>query len=59
MYGLWLVASASGAWRLRGQNASACRAPVMRPTLLVGKTVHDVGGLACMLELTNPHNESA
>jgi len=31
---------------------------VFRPTLLVGTIIHNVGGLPCMLGLTNPHNQS-
>ena len=27
--------------------------------LLGGKTAHNVGGLACILRLTNPHNQSS
>jgi len=44
--------------RTGGQGAYLYLEKTLRVHNLVGKTVHNVGGLACILGLTNPHDQS-
>jgi len=45
--------------RTRGQGASLFLEQTMRVPRQVGKTGHNIGGLACILWLTNSHNQSS
>jgi len=44
--------------RTGGQGAFLFLEQTLRKPCQVGKTVHNVGGLACILGLTNSHNLS-